>query len=206
MPLPLPLPEKQALRATQWLRENFGPKIEAATAGTAFAPRHIAAIVCQETAFVWIGWLKKMTAVEIIARCVFDASGDASGTNRSAFPTNTAAFRAKYGDAFTKMLIDEANATRALRGYSPQTWVYKGYGLFRYDLQKVVADEAYFRDRQWADFDICLAKCMAELKEKHKAKGELWAAIKAYNGSSPRAEDYKERVKAFTAICAKPWP
>jgi hypothetical protein len=29
----------------------------------------------------------------------------------------------------------EANDTRKLRGFGPQHWVYKGYGLFQYDLQ-----------------------------------------------------------------------
>ena len=81
------------------------------------------------------------------ARCVLDANGDYPGTKRSAFPTNTAAFRKQYG-AELDMLISEANATRKLRGFGPQQWVYEGYGFFQYDLQSVKTDGAFFRERK----------------------------------------------------------
>ena len=80
-------------------------------------------------------------------RAIGDASGDFPNTSRSAFPKDTPTFRAAFGDAFADMLIAEANASRALRNMGPKTWVYKGYGIFQYDLQHVHADKAFFRER-----------------------------------------------------------
>jgi hypothetical protein len=168
-----------------------------------FKKKHLCAIACQETAFVWVGWIKTRPVQQIVERCVFDASGDASGTSRSAFPRNTAAFRERYGVSLTNMLINEANLTRTMRGYGPKRWVYKGYGIFQYDLQHIVADEAFFRDKRWYDFRTCMGKAMKELKAKHAQTGDLWRAIKSYNGSGPRAEQYMRNVKAFTPICAE---
>lgn len=198
----LPISKKQAEHVATWMVDNFGQKLADAVKGTVFGRKHLCAIVCQETAFVWTGWLSKMTADEILARCVFDASGDASGTTRSAFPRKTAEFRERYGDAFTEMLIEEANVTRHIRGYSSRSWVYKGYGLFQYDLQHVKTDEEFFRQRDWYSFDACLTKAMAELKVKFAATGDLWKAIKAYNGSGSKAEQYKQNVQKFTEFCA----
>lgn len=182
--------------------DNFDEKLATAIKGTVFKKKHLCAIVCQETAYVWLGWLKKLDAPQILGRCVFDASGDASGTSRSAFPKNTAAFEEKFGKDFTTELIDEANATRKLRGYGDKKWVYKGYGLFQYDLQAVLTDEAFFRDKKWYSFDACLANAMSELKKKYAATGDIWKAIKAYNGSGPKADQYMKNVKAFTKDCA----
>jgi hypothetical protein len=71
----------------------------------------------------------------VLARCVLEASGDYPSTERSAFPKNTHAFKTKYGDAFAHMLIPKANGTRKWHGFGPAAWVYKGYGLFQFDLQ-----------------------------------------------------------------------
>jgi hypothetical protein len=87
------------------------------------------------TAYFWLNFIDKKSVADVLARCVLDASGDYPGTERSAFPKNTHAFTAKYGDAFANMLIAEANATRKWRGFGPAAWVYKGYGLFQFDLQ-----------------------------------------------------------------------
>lgn len=202
MPSDLPLNEKQARQATGWLVRNFGPEMRAAIESTPAVPFGVdllCGIVCQETAYAWLRFVDQLTPARVLARCVYDASGDAAGTTRTAFPKNTAAFRNRYGDAFTDMLIGEANETRALRGMAPKGWVYKGYGIFQYDLQYVATDEAFFRNRLWRSFDECLKRAMRELMTKYAAKGELWAAVKAYNGTGPRAERYKENVKIFTA-------
>lgn len=202
MPRDLPITENQARQATGWLVENFGAEMRAAIENTPAVPFGVdllCGIVCQETAYAWLAFVNQLTPAQVLARCVYDASGDAAGTTRSAFPKNTAAFRDRYGDAFTEMLIGEANETRALRGMGPKTWVYKGYGLFQYDLQYVEPDEGFFRNRLWRSFDECLKRAMGELMTKYQAKGELWAAVKAYNGTGPRAEQYKENVRVFTA-------
>ena len=211
----LPIGEAAARRATRWLMAHFGKQIHAAASGTPFGPEILCAIACQETAYFWLPLLESLqTKAEfkndadgladlIVARCVLDASGDYPDTQRTAFPKNTATFRAKYGDAFTGLLIGEANQTRALRGYGPKEWVYKGYGIFQYDLQSVREDEAFFRELRWHDFSACLEKCVGELKNKyHEQDDDLWEAIRAYNGSGPRARAYRDNVRTFAGWTA----
>jgi hypothetical protein len=140
----------------------------------------------------------------IVERTVFDASGDYPGTSRGAFPVNTAAFRARYGNDFTAMLIEEANKTRRLQNYGDAQWVYKGYGLFQYDLQSVLDDESFFREKKWYNFDECLAKAVFELDAKLQQEGgDLWEAIRAYNGKGAAARAYRDNVKVFTSYCAE---
>ena len=96
-----------------------------------------------------------------------------------AFPVNAAAFRDRYGDAITEELIDEANKTRALQGWGPEKWLYKGYGIYQYDLQHFPTDEAWFRDKKWATMDGCLSRLLQELKAKHAAaNGDLRDTIR----------------------------
>jgi hypothetical protein len=201
--MPLPISRDQAHTVARWMKDNFGSAIQGAVAGTPFSLDIVCAIACQETAFVWIHFLDNLSNDEILARCVFDASGDFPDTHRSAFPRNTAAFRQKYDDDFTQMLIDEANKTRALRGFGPKDWVYKGYGIYQYDLQHVTSNEAFFRQKQWYRHDQCLAMLMRELREKYAAKHDLWKAIKAYNGSGASATDYANNVIQFAHYCAE---
>lgn len=192
----LPLNEAAARRAQDWMMRNFGRQIEAAVRGAApIDAATVCAIACKETAPVWLPWIARLSPAEVLARCVFDGSGDVPGTSRSAFPRNTAAFRARYGDALTEALIAEANATRRLRGYGDQRWLYKGYGIFQYDLQHCETDLAFFKDRLWRSFDECLDRFMREMRTKLAASGgELRDAVRRYNGSGPRAEQYAEQV------------
>ncbi|MES2924520.1 MAG: hypothetical protein V4819_23410 [Verrucomicrobiota bacterium] len=206
----LPIGQTSARKVTRWLMTYFGEKLRAAGQGTPFTPDILCAIVCQETAYFWLPLLEKLEskpefknapgdlADVILARCVLDASGDHPDSPRSVFPKNTEAFLKKYGSEFTNFLIEEANQSRKLRGFGPKQWVYKGYGIFQYDLQFVETDEAFFRERQWYDFEVCLGKCIGELKSKYKAVGnDLWEAVRAYNGSGPRARSYRDNVKTF---------
>ncbi len=206
----LPINEAQARKATRWLMTHFGDLISAAGAGTPFTPEILCAIACQETAYFWIPMLAKLEnepiykdnptdlADFILGRCVLDASGDAPNSSRSAFPKNTQAFRDRYGAEFTNMLIEEANLSRKLRDFGPKQWVYKGYGLFQYDLQFVVNDEAFFREKKWYDFEACLGNLMHELKQTHKRfPTDVWEAVRAYNGAGSRAMKYRENVKLF---------
>jgi hypothetical protein len=198
----LPISKKSALICAKWLMDNFGDRIKNACAGKAYKPKHLCAIVCQETAYKWIPWIGAQSTQTIVERAVFDASGDFPGTSRGAFPPNTKAFRDKYGKPFTDMLIEEANKTRRVQGWGDKPWVYKGYGLFQYDLQHVKTAESFFANREWYSFDNCLSRVVQELDSKLADQGgNLWKAIKAYNGSGPRAERYMQNVKAFTEYC-----
>jgi hypothetical protein len=194
-PPDLPVSRPQALRARDWLLRNFGPQIEAAVTGTPLDTDLVAAIACKETANIWLQWIDRLGPEQVLARCVFDGSGDVPGTSRRAFPPNAAAFRASVGDALTDALIDEANETRKLRGYGPQRWLYKGYGLFQYDLQHFQTDPGFFRERQWRSFDSCMDRYMREMRDKLRAaNGDLPDAVRRYNGSGPKAEEYREHV------------
>jgi hypothetical protein len=125
---------------------------------------------------------------------VFDASGDAPGTSRAAFPRDTAAFRDRYPD-LADTLIEEANRSRALRKLPRAAWVYKGYGIFQYDLQHIEQDEEFFRDKKWSDFDACMERFMREMRRKlADAGGDLRDAVRRYNGRGAKAEEYAGHV------------
>jgi hypothetical protein len=196
--MPLPLSKPQAIKAITWMKQNFKHEMEDAVRNTPFSVDIICAIACQETAFVWINWINKKSVDDIIRLCVFDASGDFPDTHRSAFPKNTAAFQNFYGVEFTNMLIAEANASRKERGLSPKNWVYKGYGIYQYDLQHVKKDEVFFREKQWYNYDKCLKKAMTELQDKWKIHKDLFKTIRAYNGSGSSAQNYANNVMIFT--------
>lgn len=200
----LPISKAAALDCTRWLLNNFGTELRAAVKGKPYALKHLCAIICQETAYKWLKWISLYNPQTIIERCVFDASGDYPRTTRSAFPKNTAAFRSKFGDPFTSMLINEANITRRMQGYDDKNWVYKGYGIFQYDLQHVKANPAFFKNREWYRFDNCLTQACKELDGKYAASnGDLWLAIQRYNGSGAPAARYVRNVKVFTTYCAE---
>lgn len=195
--LDLPVNHTECLMSASWMNTHFGDKVAAAVAGTPFEKELLYAIACQETAICWCRWINDHTPDEILARCVFDASGDANGT-RLAFPKNTMAFIDKYGHGLADMLIAEANATRALHGWGPKQWVYAGYGIFQYDIQAILTDSNFFEQKMWYRMDACLEKVINELKEKWKMhNGDLFSTIKAYNGNGARAENYAKNVLQF---------
>jgi len=82
----------------------------------------------------------------------------------------------------------------------PVDWIYKGYGIFQYDLQFVEEDEDFFRLRLWHDFNECLKRLMQELSRSWKDHNNLFDAIKAYNGSGKRAQIYAENVTAYSSF------
>ena len=199
----LPITKEQAYTAARWMKSNFSPSITSAVEGSPFSADLICAIACQETAYFWLSFIKELPAEEVLKRCVLDASGDFPNTKRSAFPRNTAAFRDKYGDEVTSQLIEEANLTRKLRGFKPEQWVYKGYGIFQYDLQYIKDDGDFFLKRQWYDFQYCLDRALLELKRKYARTNDLWAAVKAYNGSGSSATAYANNVMQYAQYCSE---
>lgn len=193
----LPLSRTKCLLTADWLEHNYGDSSAAAVENTPFTKELLYAIACQESAIYFYDWTKDHTPEEVLGRCVFDASGDVNGT-RNAFPKNTVAFIARYGQEVANMLIAEANITRAMRGFGPKQWVYAGYGLFQYDLQHIQGDEEFFIRKHWYQMDHCLEKVIAELKSKWASHpNDLFNTIKAYNGSGKRAENYANNVLQF---------
>lgn len=200
----LPITKAQAMMASVWLKSCFGEHIRNAVSAP-FTADHICGIVCQETAYFWLPFVDKLTPEQVCARCVLDATGNTVETagKRSAFPRNTAEFRAKYGPVFTDMLIGEGNLTRVVRGFNPWRQIYNGYGLFQYDLQFVVDDEAFFRERQWYDFRRSLARCLGELRRAYIRQGTVAEAIRAYNGGGPAARRYRDNVLTYAGWAAE---
>ena len=197
-----PISRLQAIEASDWLKENFAQEMADAVKDTAYSVDHICGIACQETAYVWLAHSKELPAQAILTMCVLDGSGDFKPNEnpRSVFPRNTAAFRERYGDEFTDMLIEEGNKSRTMRGLGPVDWIYKGYGIFQYDLQFVTNDEEFFREKLWHNFGQCLKRLMQELTRTWNDHNDLFAAIKAYNGSGKRAENYAQNVIAYSSF------
>lgn len=197
----LPMSRARAQKLAAWLKMNFGGAMRAALDPTPFSVDVACAICCKESGIYLVDFIDVLSPADALMRCVFDASGDAPGTSRNPFPKNAAAFRATYGDGFTRMLIKEANKSRVLRGLDAATYLYKGYGLFQYDLQNVKTDEAFFKDRLWGDFDKCLQRLVSVLLSKYKKEGNVPDSIQAYNGSGARAVVYRTHVEQLVEFC-----
>ncbi len=194
----LPISHTQAIKAHQWLQNNFAEDITAAIEGTNYSPQLVSAIFSQETAYRVLPWVDKHDTATILQCCVFDASGDYPGTSRNAFPRNVVAFHDKYGDEFTDMLISEGNKMRKLMVWNDNHFLYKGYGIFQYDLQNVVTDELFFRNKLWYSFAECLSRLIKELDSKWH--GDLHDTVRRYNGAGVNAENYAKNVFEFAGI------
>jgi hypothetical protein len=204
IPHDMPLSRTSAVKAAIWMNDNFGDKITAAVENTSFDKELVYAITCQETAQRWLLWIDHFDAATVLQRSVFDASGDFPDTSRSAFPKNKTEMIAAFGNDLTQMLIDEANKMRAMPqpgfpgGFQPAGYLYKGYGLFQYDLQHIKTDESFFADKLWYSIDECIARLIKELKLKQSANpNDMFNTVRAYNGSGTRAEEYALKVSQF---------
>ena len=102
------------------------------------------------------------------------------------------------------MLIDEANKMRALPqpgtpgGFHASNILYKGYGIFQYDLQHIDTDKSFFSDKLWYSIDECLNRLIKELNVKLKQHpNDMPGTVRSYNGSGKRAEQYAQNVSQF---------
>ena len=195
--------KETCIRAANWLKENFEAQIKERIAGTPYDVDLVCAIALQETAIKWIYWIDNYPPEIILQRCVFDASGDYPGTVRFAFPKNKTAFQQVYGAKITDDLIAEGNKQRAMpqhdapKGYSAADYLYKGYGIFQYDLQHIKTDAEFFLFKQWYNFSDCMQRLVDELNAKAGINDNLHNIVKAYNGSGKAAEDYANNVMMF---------
>jgi hypothetical protein len=199
----LPLSQLQCMRASNWLKQNFEAQIKEMVYGTPWTVELTCAIFCQETASKVLYWIDEYEPLEILKCCVFDASGDFPGTVRFAFPKNKTEFEKKYGSILTNMLIDEANKQRSMpqhdapRGYMVADYLYKGYGIFQYDLQHIAEDPEYFVLKKWYNMSDCMQKLVEQLNAKAMLIDNLHGIVKAYNGSGSAAEEYANNVMQF---------
>lgn len=190
--------KKLILNGSTWIRQNFSDAIEKGLNGTIFDTNLICAIACQESLYFWYNIRNKYDPEYILGRCVLDASGDDPSSPRNPFPRNTEEFRVSYGSIVTNMLIDEANKTRNLRGLSDAQWVYKGYGLFQYDLQFIkTVNPEFFLQKQWYSIDSCIGVLVAELAEIAKQTQDFREIVQRYNGSGAKAVEYANRVMTY---------
>jgi hypothetical protein len=72
----LPIDEREAAKAVQWLKTNYGSALFTAVQDTPFSIDNLCGIACQETAYFWLPLLDELSPDEICARCVLDGSGD----------------------------------------------------------------------------------------------------------------------------------
>lgn len=195
----LPLNKTQAKEAAFWMRQHFDAQIREVVAGTPWNVELIIAIACQETAYKWLHWIKDYSPEVILARCVFDTSGEPEFPDapRSAFPKTRFDFVERYGTDFLKMLVEESNKTRRMQGWHDAPYLCRGYGIFQYDLQHVLTDREWFEQKRWYSLSECLVKLVAELNVKAQAKSTLHDIVKAYNGAGQRAETYANNVLTF---------
>ncbi|KPF78334.1 hypothetical protein IP88_04055 [alpha proteobacterium AAP81b] len=161
----------------------------------------------QETGYRWwnSSFRKDRTAREVLRLLVLDTVAV-----RKAFPQTPEIFRThpRYG-GLMPALVAAADAARAAEGRPPAGKLRYGYGLFQNDLQNILTNEAFWRTpapgRQageiglWGDIAACASACIKELDNKFAVTGELYKAVKAYNGRGDSAENYMLNVKDFEA-------
>lgn len=176
-----------------WFKKQFHANVAAATAGTPFDLSMITALASQETGNLW-GPLSRrggFTTQQILALCVGDVI---TGPRRSAFPTSAAQLKARAPngqamyDQARQCLRDVAAANvGGLAAYvaNPERFCH-GFGILQADLQHYRTTPGYFLNREWADFDKAVARCVAELKEQQagiptlRGKATLTDLEKAY--------------------------
>lgn len=202
----VPLTRTQVGRLKKWMETHFKAEIEAAIADTPMITLDlVCAIAAKESAIYWIGHIDRLAPDVILRLCVFDASGDVPGTARKAFPVNAEAFRRdpRYGELTDELIAAGNEMRRVLRGFGPAAYLYKGYGIFQYDLQNIEQDEGFFRGRLWSEFGACIGRFKTEMREKLRVRdGNLEQAVRAYNGSGPRAERYERSVMLMRDWCS----
>jgi hypothetical protein len=161
--------------AFRWFKTNFAVKVAPAVAATPFTLDLVAAIAAQETGHIW-GRLRETLAVaDILDICVGDTLDADRG--RSAFPRLKADLVARprgqemfdiARDALVKMSSRVPGFAGAVS--RPDKFCH-GFGIFQVDLQFFLKEPEFFLERQWRSFDVCLARCVAELTRAKKAAG-----------------------------------
>jgi hypothetical protein len=151
-----------------WFKQTFHREIETAVAGTPFSLDMLAAIAAQETGPIWGTLRNKLSVAELLEVCVGDTLDADKG--RSVFPkTRVDLVAAPRGEEMFQIaheaLVKIAKHLPGFAGVAKQAHKFcHGYGIFQYDLQFFKKDPDYFLEHRWRDFDVCLAKCVEELR------------------------------------------
>jgi hypothetical protein len=156
----------------RWFKENFQAKVDAAVAGTPFDVDFIAAIACQETGHIWQTLRKKKLPVaEVLGLCVGDTLDADSKSARRAFPKRKSDLVKVPGgdrmfDIARQALIDMSKHIPGFKGAAgnPNKFCH-GFGMFQLDLQFFKQEPDYFLNKEYADFDKAIGRCVRELKE-----------------------------------------
>jgi hypothetical protein len=159
-----------------WFKQQFQAEIEAAASGTPFCVDMISAVACQETGEIWPILRKKDLSVdEILKLCVGDTLDADRG--RRAFPKTKENLLSKPNgqEMFSiarQALVDMAHYINGYKGAAsnPDKFCH-GFGMFQLDLQFFLDEPDYFLQQQYADFGICLSKCIGELASAMQRMG-----------------------------------
>ena len=159
-----------------WFKRTFGERIAAGLAGTPFSVDLVAAIANQETGYIWGPLVEKgLPQAEVLRLCVGDTLDADRG--RSCFPRSKAELLAAPRGAEMFAVARQAllEMAKHVRGYeaatiNPNKFCH-GFGIFQYDIQFFKENPEYFLRRSWTDFDVCLAQCVAELRQATRRQG-----------------------------------
>lgn len=156
-----------------WFKGQFHANVATAVAGTPFDLSMITALASQETGNLW-GPLSRrgtLTTQQILNLCVGDVI---TGPRRKAFPTSAAQLKARpsngqamYDQARQCLKDVVAAGVGGLAAYvdNPERFCH-GFGILQADLQHYKTTPHYFLNREWADIDKAVARCVAELREQ----------------------------------------
>ncbi|WP_446809013.1 hypothetical protein ACH50O_17395 [Methylomonas sp. 2BW1-5-20] len=185
-----------------WFKNEFHQKIEAAVSGSPFTLDMLTAIASQETGYIWgILRSKGLPTATILELCVGDTLDRTKNFPKDKDDLVKVANGDKMFDIARRALLDMANETGdkvyLKVSKNPDKFCH-GFGIFQYDIQFFKNSPDYFLNKEYADFDRCLSKCLEELRRGLKRIGldknkvltnlEMAAVAIAYNtgGYNPR--------------------
>jgi hypothetical protein len=159
-----------------WFKQQFNQQVGAKLAGTPFTLDMLTAIACQETGYIWRVLRKQGLSVgRILELCVGDTLDADRG--RRAFPKTKADLlsRPNGAEMFAishQALVDLAVFINDFKPAAKKAHKFcRGFGIFQNDLQFFLEEPDFFLQKRYADFDVCLNKCLGELRKAMKRIG-----------------------------------
>lgn len=205
------MPSKDAI---SWFKGHFATKIAAVVSATPFTTDVITAIACQETGYIWDRLRRYLPVGKVLELCVGDTIDfTPPDKGRKAFPKNKSELLGQpRGEEMFSIgrtsLLEMSQYLTDYRGAAANPLKFcHGFGIFQFDLQHFTTDPDFFLHKHWADFDRCLALCVAELEKARRRINlhrkttlsdlELCQVAIAYNrGSYNPAKGLKQGYKS----------